>query len=178
MDLGSEAASSVLNAGSKVAESTAEKAVEGTASIAYLLLQGILKTAVNLPKNTNLEKLVKSGKEIKMTELSLDDLKVFKKQAKKLGIEAAVIQEKNKDTRTVLYSADCVERVEKIINQIVSEKVKLSDEKDRPSIKEKLTEIREMKEEINNLSGHEIEKGNTKEETKSTEKNSTEKGDR
>lgn len=166
MDLGSEAANSVLSTGSKVVESTATKTVEsvvkGVEELTYILLKSLLDGIKNLSPNSNLKKLLDSGEGIKMTELSKEDIKGFRNEAKKLGVDLAVVKEKGKDTLTVLFSEKSMERVEKVLNKMIEVKMK-SEEKgeqsERPSVKEKLKEIDEMKKSIKESPVHNKEVG-------------------
>jgi len=89
----------------------------------YVSLMAILnRTKAINPGKTNLNKLVKSEKELKMTDIKLEDLKAFAKKAKMFGLSFAVI--KDGDTRHVIYRADDMERAKKVFERVLEQKVK------------------------------------------------------
>jgi len=94
----------------------------------YVSLMAILnRTKTINPGKTNLNKLIKSEKELKMTDMKLEDIKLFAKKAKMFGLSFAVI--KDGDARHVIYRADDIERAKKVFERILEQKVK-SQQKD------------------------------------------------
>ncbi len=103
-----------------VARIAADAAVE-TVKSSKEILMNTAGAASKLTGKNNLNKLLKSEKELKMSDIKLEDLKVFAKKAKAFGLAFAVI--KDGDTRHIVYKADDMERAKKVFEISLANKL-------------------------------------------------------
>lgn len=167
-----------MNSSSDAAESMVKMTLEGTqvalrvtgsaAKNIGAILLAISKNKIKTRGKTTLNKMLKSGKELKVFSLKKDDLEKFVKEAKKYGVLYSVLVDKKQTKKDGLV--DIIVRAEDAakINRIF-ERFKFSSfEKatvQKESEKEKTKE--EVKDDIHSTKGKEKQKSNpTKGESK------------
>ena len=157
----------------KLSKEIAEGAVKVTARTVsqgtYLILKALLAKMVEYNKNlhpgrTNLGKLLKSEKELKMIDMKAEDLKHFAEKAKKFGICYAVI--KDGDKNHVVFKTEDSERIEKVFKSTINAKLegqKLEYAKSKKkSIADKIRRKLNPKEKVPEKIWNEIEKTDRK----------------
>lgn len=141
----------MTNIVARVASEIGVQAVKSSGNIVggavNVILESLLKKLSEKNKNihpgrTNLNKLIKSGNDLKMTDINQNDIKMFTAKAKKFGLVFAVI--KNKDSRFVIYRSDDIERVKKVLELAFAEKL-IKKEKDQQENENKNKEISKVK---------------------------------
>ncbi|ELC8368291.1 DUF3801 domain-containing protein [Clostridium perfringens] len=139
-DTGSDLASIVANISADILKDGTKVTGNLTKEILLALLSNAKNRKDFKPGKTNLKQLLKSGQEIKMVELSEKDVKSFSSKAKKLGIAFAVIKEKDKDKKTILFKNSDIELVKKTLEELIDNKVEISKENDISESKEEKTD--------------------------------------
>ena len=143
MSQGSDAAEQMVRESMIISETAAKLAGLGAKNLAVLLTL-YLREEHQLKGETNLKKLLKEGKEIRVFCLDKDNLAEFKKHAKDYGIVYSALKQKNDDSRIVdvLVKAEDTPRVNRILEKMnyplpedekISEKIK-ADEQAKKSV--------------------------------------------
>jgi len=123
MQTGDDLANIVGRIAADLSVETIKISKEIAGKLMYAALIAIINRMKTInPGKTNLNKLIKSEKELKMTDIKLEDLKLFAKKAKMFGLSFAVI--KDGDSRHIIYRADDMERAKKVFERILEQKVK------------------------------------------------------
>ena len=119
MSQGSDAAEQMVRETMIISETAAKLAGLGAKNLAVLLTL-YLREEHQLKGETNLKKLLKEGKEIRVFCLDRDDLAEFKKHAKDYGIVYSALKQKNDDSRIVdvLVKAEDTPRVNRILEKM------------------------------------------------------------
>ena len=100
MSQGSDAAEQMVRETMIISETAAKLASLGAKNLAVLLTL-YLREEHQLKGETNLKKLLKEGKEIRVFCLDKDNLAEFKQHAKDYGIVYSALKQKNDDSRIV-----------------------------------------------------------------------------
>ena len=144
MSQGSDAAEQMVKETIIISETAAKLAGLGAKNLAVLLML-YLREEHPLKGETNLKKLLKEGKEIRVFCLDKDNLAEFKQHAKDYGIVYSALKQKNDDSRIVdvLVKAEDTPRVNRILEKMnyplpgedekTSEKIK-ADEQAKKSV--------------------------------------------
>ena len=119
MSQGSDAAEQMVKETMIISETAAKLAGLGAKNLAVLLTL-YLREEQQLKGETNLKKLLKEGKEIRVFCLDKDNLAEFKKHAKDYGIVYSALKQKNDDSRIVdvLVKAEDTPRVNRILEKM------------------------------------------------------------
>ena len=119
MSQGSDAAEQMVRETMIISETAAKLAGLGAKNLAVLLTL-YLREEHQLKGETNLKKLLKEGKEIRVFCLDKDNLAEFKKHAKDYGIVYSALKQKNDDSRIVdiLIKAEDTPRVNRILEKM------------------------------------------------------------
>ena len=143
MSQGSDAAEQMVKETMIISETAAKLAGLGAKNLAVLLTL-YLREGHQFKGETNLKKLLKEGKEIRVFCLDKDNLAEFKQHAKDYGIVYSALKQKNNDSRIVdvLVKAEDTPRVNRILEKMnyplpedekISEKIK-ADEQTKKSV--------------------------------------------
>ena len=143
MSQGSDAAEQMVKETMIISETAAKLAGLGAKNLAVLLTL-YLREEHPFKGETNLKKLLKEGKEIRVFCLDKDSLAEFKQHAKDYGIVYSALKQKNNDSRIVdvLVKAEDTPRVNRILEKMnyplpedekISEKIK-ADEQTKKSV--------------------------------------------
>lgn len=119
MSQGSDAAEQMVKETMIISETAAKLAGLGAKNLAVLLTL-YLREEHQLKGETNLKKLLKEGKEIRVFCLDKDNLAEFKQHAKDYGIVYSALKQKNDDSRIVdvLVKAEDTPRVNRILEKM------------------------------------------------------------
>lgn len=119
MSQGSDAAEQMVKETMIISETAAKLAGLGAKNLAVLLTL-YLREEHPLKGETNLKKLLKEGKEIRVFCLDKDNLAEFKQHAKDYGIVYSALKQKNDDSRIVdvLVKAEDTPRVNRILEKM------------------------------------------------------------
>lgn len=119
MSQGSDAAEQMVKETMIISETAAKLAGLGAKNLAVLLAL-YLREEHQLKGETNLKKLLKEGKEIRVFCLDKDNLAEFKQHAKDYGIVYSALKQKNDDSRIVdvLVKAEDTPRVNRILEKM------------------------------------------------------------
>ena len=119
MSQGSDAAEQMVKETMIISETAAKLAGLGAKNLAVLLTL-YLREEHPFKGETNLKKLLKEGKEIRVFCLDKDNLAEFKKHAKDYGIVYSALKQKNDDSRIVdvLVKAEDTPRVNRILEKM------------------------------------------------------------
>ena len=119
MSQGSDAAEQMVRETMIISETAAKLAGLGAKNLAVLLTL-YLREEHPLKGETNLKKLLKEGKEIRVFCLDKDNLAEFKQHAKDYGIVYSALKQKNDDSRIVdvLMKAEDTPRVNRILEKM------------------------------------------------------------
>ena len=119
MSQGSDAAEQMVKETMIISETAAKLAGLGAKNLAVLLAL-YLREEHQFKGETNLKKLLKEGKEIRVFCLDKDNLAEFKKHAKDYGIVYSALKQKNDDSRIVdvLVKAEDTPRVNRILEKM------------------------------------------------------------
>ena len=119
MSQGSDAAEQMVKETMIISETAAKLAGLGAKNLAVLLTL-YLRGEHPLKGETNLKKLLKEGKEIRVFCLDKDKLAEFKQHAKDYGIVYSALKQKNDDSRIVdvLVKAEDTPRVNRILEKM------------------------------------------------------------
>ena len=143
MSQGSDAAEQMVKETMIISETAAKLAGLGAKNLAVLLTL-YLREEHQLKGETNLKKLLKEGKEIRVFCLDKDNLAEFKQHAKDYGIVYSALKQKNDESNIidVLVKAEDTPRVNRILEKMnyplpedekISEKIK-ADEQTKKSV--------------------------------------------
>ena len=119
MSQGSDAAEQMVKETMIISETAAKLAGLGAKNLAVLLTL-YLREEHQLKGETNLKKLLKEGKEIRVFCLDRDDLAEFKQHAKDYGIVCSALKQKNDESNIidVLVKAEDTPRVNRILEKM------------------------------------------------------------
>lgn len=119
MSQGSDAAEQMVKETMIISETAAKLAGLGAKNLAVLLTL-YLREEHQFKGETNLKKLLKEGKEIRVFCLDKDNLAEFKQHAKDYGIVYSALKQKNDDSRIVdvLVKAEDTPRVNRILEKM------------------------------------------------------------
>ena len=119
MSQGSDAAEQMVKETMIISETAAKLAGLGAKNLAVLLTL-YLREEHQLKGETNLKKLLKEGREIRVFCLDKDNLAEFKQHAKDYGIVYSALKQKNDDSRivVVLFKAEDTPRVNRILEKM------------------------------------------------------------
>ena len=119
MSQGSDAAEQMVKETMIISEAAAKLAGLGAKNLAVLLTL-YLREEHTFKGETNLKKLLKEGKEIRVFCLDKDKLAEFKQHAKDYGIVYSALKQKNDDSRIVdvLVKAEDTPRVNRILEKM------------------------------------------------------------
>ena len=119
MSQGSDAAEQMVKETMIISETAAKLASLGAKNLAVLLTL-YLREEHQLKGETNLKKLLKEGKEIRVFCLDKDNLAEFKQHAKNYGIVYSALKQKNDNSRIidVLVKAEDTPRVNRILEKM------------------------------------------------------------
>ena len=119
MSQGSDAAEQMVKETMIISETAAKLASLGAKNLAVLLTL-YLREEYQLKGETNLKKLLKEGKEIRVFCLDKDNLAEFKQHAKDYGIVYNALKQKSDDSRIVdvLVKAEDTPRVNRILEKM------------------------------------------------------------
>lgn len=119
MSQGSDAAEQMVKETMIISETAAKLAGLGAKNLAVLLTL-YLRKEHQFKGETNLKKLLKEGKEIRVFCLDKDNLAEFKQHAKDYGIVYSALKQKNDDSRIVdvLVKAEDTPRVNRILEKM------------------------------------------------------------
>ena len=119
MSQGSDAAEQMVKETMIISEAAAKLAGLGAKNLAVLLTL-YLREEHPFKGETNLKKLLKEGKEIRVFCLDKDNLAEFKQHAKDYGIVYSALKQKNDDSRIVdvLVKAEDTPRVNRILEKM------------------------------------------------------------
>ena len=119
MSQGSDAAEQMVKETMIISETAAKLAGLGAKNLAVLLTL-YLREEHQLKGETNLKKLLKEGREIRVFCLDKDNLAEFKQHAKDYGIVYSALKQKNDDSRIVdvLVKAEDTPRVNRILEKM------------------------------------------------------------
>lgn len=119
MSQGSDAAEQMVKETIIISETAAKLAGLGAKNLAVLLTL-YLREKHQLKGETNLKKLLKEGKEIRVFCLDKDNLAEFKKHAKDYGIVYSALKQKNDESNIidVLVKAEDTPRVNRILEKM------------------------------------------------------------
>lgn len=124
MNTGGDLANIVANVTADVGKEAVKASGEVAKAILLMLINNARERSQRVKAGeTTLQKLLDSGEEIRMADLSKKDLNEFIKKSKLWGISYAVISEDNKDTYSVLFKASEQERVLKVLENILEVKM-------------------------------------------------------
>lgn len=119
MSQGSDAAEQMVKETMIISETAAKLASLGAKNLAVLLTL-YLREEHQLKGETNLKKLLKEGKEIRVFCLDKDNLAEFKQHAKDYGIVYSALKQKNDESNIidVLVKAEDTPRVNRILEKM------------------------------------------------------------
>ena len=119
MSQGSDAAEQMVKETMIISETAAKLASLGAKNLAVLLTL-YLREEHQLKGETNLKKLLKEGKEIRVFCLDKDSLAEFKQHAKDYGIVYSALKQKNDESNIidVLVKAEDTPRVNRILEKM------------------------------------------------------------
>ena len=119
MSQGSDAAEQMVKETMIISETAAQLAGLGAKNLAVLLTL-YLREEHQLKGETNLKKLLKEGKEIRVFCLDKDNLAEFKQHAKDYGIVYSALKQKNDESNIidVLVKAEDTPRVNRILEKM------------------------------------------------------------
>lgn len=119
MSQGSDAAEQMVKETMIISETAAKLAGLGAKNLAVLLTL-YLREEHQLKGETNLKKLLKEGKEIRVFCLDKDNLAEFKQHAKDYGIVYSALKQKNDESNIidVLVKAEDTPRVNRILEKM------------------------------------------------------------
>lgn len=119
MSQGSDAAEQMVKETMIISEAAAKLAGLGAKNLAVLLAL-YLREEHQFKGETNLKKLLKEGREIRVFCLDKDNLAEFKQHAKDYGIVYSALKQKNDDSRIVdvLVKAEDTPRVNRILEKM------------------------------------------------------------
>ena len=119
MSQGSDAAEQMVKETMIISETAAKLAGLGAKNLAVLLAL-YLREEHQLKGETNLKKLLKEGREIRVFCLDKDDLAEFKQHAKDYGIVYSSLKQKNDESNIidVLVKAEDTPRVNRILEKM------------------------------------------------------------
>lgn len=119
MSQGSDAAEQMVKETMIISETAAKLAGLGAKNLAVLLTL-YLREGHQFKGETNLKKLLKEGKEIRVFCLDKDNLAEFKQHTKDYGIVYSALEQKNDDSRIVdvLVKAEDTPRVNRILEKM------------------------------------------------------------
>ena len=119
MSQGSDAAEQMVKETMVISETAAKLTGLGAKNLAVLLTL-YLREEHQLKGETNLKKLLKEGREIRVFCLDKDNLAEFKQYAKDYGIVYSALKQKNDDSRIidVLVKAEDTPRVNRILEKM------------------------------------------------------------
>lgn len=119
MSQGSDAAEQMVKETMIISETAAKLAGLGAKNLAVLLTL-YLREEHQLKGETNLKKLLKEGKEIRVFGLDKDKLAEFKKHAKDYGIVYSALKQKNDESNIIdiLIKAEDTPRVNRILEKM------------------------------------------------------------
>ena len=144
MSQGSDAAEQMVKETMIISETAAKLAGLGAKNLAVLLTL-YLREGHQFKGETNLKKLLKEGKEIRVFCLDKDNLAEFKQHAKDYGIVYSALKQKNDESNIIdiLIKAEDTPRVNRILEKMnyplpgedekISEKIK-ADEQTKKSV--------------------------------------------
>ena len=144
MSQGSDAAEQMVKETMIISETAAKLAGLGAKNLAVLLTL-YLREEHQLKGETNLKKLLKEGKEIRVFCLEKGNLAEFKQHVKDYGIVYSAVKQKNDDSRIVdvLVKAEDTPRVNRILEKMNYPLP--GEEKDEPQIKKSVSAARSEK---------------------------------
>ena len=119
MSTGGDAADQMVRDGIEIVESSVKLSALGAKNLAAIAI-ALAKENPKLRGKTNLDRLLKDGKELQVFPLKMSDLKEFNQQAKQYGILFTAIKEKNGEGELVdiLVRAEDVSKLNRVFERM------------------------------------------------------------
>ena len=135
MSTGGDAADQMVRDGIEIVESSVKLSALGAKNLAAIAI-ALAKENPKLRGKTNLDRLLKDGKELQVFPLKMSDLKEFNQQAKQYGILFTAIKEKNGEGELVdiLVRAEDVSKLNRVFERMgyaIPKEVKFERKKDQ-----------------------------------------------
>ena len=119
MSTGGDAADQMVRDGIEIVESSVKLSALGAKNLAAIAI-ALAKDNPKLRGKTNLDRLLKDGKELQVFPLKISDLREFNQQAKQYGILFTAIKEKNGEGELVdiLVRAEDVSKLNRVFERM------------------------------------------------------------
>lgn len=119
MSTGGDAADQMVREGIEILESSVKLSALGAKNLAAIAI-ALAKDNPKMRGKTNLDRLLKDGKELQVFPLKQSDLKEFHQQAKQYGVLFAAIKEKNGEGELldILARAEDVAKLNRIFERM------------------------------------------------------------
>lgn len=119
MSTGGDAADQMVRDGIEIVESSIKLSALGAKNLAAIAI-ALAKDNPKLRGKTNLDRLLKDGKELQVFPLKISDLREFNQQAKQYGILFTAIKEKNGEGELVdiLVRAEDVSKLNRVFERM------------------------------------------------------------
>lgn len=148
MNHGEDLVNVVAKVSADVGVDLAKSTTETVKNFLLLLLQTAKERSNKLTiGEVNLEKMLSSGEAIKMCELKKQDMEQFAQKGMKYGITYTAIEEDGKELCSVLFPESNMERVQKVLESMLEDKVKEDNEKVKDLLKNEKQDLLEKKDE-------------------------------
>lgn len=119
MSQGSEAAEQMTRETLRISETVAKLTAAGAKNLG-VLLAALMKDNIKIKGKTNLNAMLKEGKELKVFPMQAEYLKDFAAEARKYGILFSVIKDKKTEPPTfdILARAEDVSKINRVLERI------------------------------------------------------------
>lgn len=117
MSVGSEAAEQMTRESLMIMEFSAKLAASGAKNLAALLL-AMAKDPSRLSGKTNLKRMIKEDRPIKVFQMKQEDLNAFLKESKRYKIPFSCVRDKTSNLCDILVRADDISRVNRILERM------------------------------------------------------------
>ena len=139
MSQGSEAAEQMTRETLRITETVAKLTATGAKNLG-VLLAALMKDNIKIKGKTNLNTMLKEGKELKVFPIQEEYLKGFAEEAKKYGILYSVIKDKIQEPPTydILARAEDVSKINRVFERISYPVPKEQLKKTKPSLRQEI----------------------------------------
>lgn len=116
---GSDAAEMMLRGGIQLTEASIKLLAAGSKNLAAFLI-ALAQNNKKLMGKTNMARLLKEQRELKLFHIKTEDFKQFSQYAKKYGILYAAVKEKNNDTGIIdlISNVDYVSQINRVMEKL------------------------------------------------------------
>lgn len=139
MSQGSEAAEQMTKETLRIAETAAKLAGAGAKNLA-VFLAAVMKDSAKMKGKTNLNRMLKAGRELRVFPIQEEYLKQFAAEAKKYGILYSVIKDKKREPPTfdILVGAEDVSKINRVFERIGYPIPEQELKKTKPSLRQEI----------------------------------------